>query len=173
VSHWQVAAELIYGQVKKIYKRRKLLRTTPLMRLGTQAALKDTLRGLALSGRLNTAFIERVNLTLRHGVAALARRTWAKAQPATQLLAHLEWWGAYSHFLRPHASLRIALVQPAAARGQAGGTTRPPAYRSSGSWENQSAMDGARGARLPIASGSRLRAAQARFGGSIMSWGGQ
>jgi len=75
VRQWQVAAELIYGQVKKNYRRRKLLRVTPVMRLGTQAALEDALQGLALSGRLNTAFIERVNLTVRHGVAALARRT--------------------------------------------------------------------------------------------------
>jgi len=75
VREWQVAPGLIYGHVKKNYRRRKLLRVTPVMRLGTQAALEDALQGLALSGRLNTAFIERVNLTVRHGVAALARCT--------------------------------------------------------------------------------------------------
>ena len=89
---WQVAAGLIYGQVKKSYRRRKLVRVTPLMRLGTEAALTAALQELGLSGRLNTAFIERVNLTVRHGVAALARRTWATSQQAPQLLAHLEWW---------------------------------------------------------------------------------
>jgi hypothetical protein len=36
---WQVAAGLIYGQVKKSYRRRKLVRVTPVMRLGTQADL--------------------------------------------------------------------------------------------------------------------------------------
>ena len=41
----------------------------------TEEALKAALQGLGFSGRLNTAFIERVNLTVRHGVAALARRT--------------------------------------------------------------------------------------------------
>jgi len=46
---------------------------------------------MGFSGRLNTAFIERVNLTIRHGIAALARRTWATAQQSPQLLAHLEW----------------------------------------------------------------------------------
>jgi IS1 family transposase len=97
VLRWQVAAELIYGQV---------------MRLGTEAALKAALQGMGLSGRLNTAFIERVNLTVRHGVAALARRTWATAKQAPHLLAHLEWWRAYYHFVRPHASLRVALMQP-------------------------------------------------------------
>ena len=36
---WQVAEGLIYGQVKKSYRRRKLVRVTPVMRLGTEAAL--------------------------------------------------------------------------------------------------------------------------------------
>ncbi len=76
---WQVAAGLIYGQVKKSYRRRKLVRVTHVMRLGTCPALKVAGLGLGLSGRLNTAFIERVNLTVR--------RTWATAKPAPQLLA--------------------------------------------------------------------------------------
>jgi IS1 family transposase len=112
VHQWQVAAGLIYGQVKKSYRRRRLIRVSQVMRLGTEAALKAALQGLGLSGKLNTAFIERVNLTVRHGVAALARRTWATSQQAPQLLAHLEWWRAYYHFVRPHESLRVALVQP-------------------------------------------------------------
>jgi hypothetical protein len=117
VRRWQVAANLIYGQVKKSYQRRKLVHVTYVMRLGTEAALKAALQGLGLSGRLNTAFIERVNLTVRHGVAALARRTWATSQQAPHLLAHLEWWRAYSHFVRPHAALRVPLVQPQARGG--------------------------------------------------------
>jgi hypothetical protein len=115
---WQVAAGLIYGQVKKSYRRRKLVRVTPVMRLGTQAALTVALQGMGFSGRLNTAFIERVNLRVRHGVAALARRTWATAKLAPHLLAHLQWWRAYYHFVRPHAALRIALMQPREREGK-------------------------------------------------------
>ena len=87
---WQGAAGLIYGQVKKSSQRRKLLRVSQVMRLGTEAALKVALRELVLSGRLNSACIERAPLTVRHGVAARARRTWATAKPAPHLLAHLE-----------------------------------------------------------------------------------
>src|SRR5437016_8012295 len=83
-----------------------------MMSLVTEDALTAAFQGLGFSGRLNTAFIERVNLTVRHGIAALARRTWATSQQAPQLLAHLEWWRAYYHFVRPHESLRVALVQP-------------------------------------------------------------
>jgi hypothetical protein len=89
-----VEPNLIYGQVKKCYRQRKLVRVTHVMRLGTEDALTVALQGLGLSGRLNTAIILRVNLTVRHGIAALARRTWASAQQSPYLLAHLEWWRA-------------------------------------------------------------------------------
>jgi IS1 family transposase len=125
VYQWQVAADLIFGQVKKCYRRRKLIRVTHVMRLGTQADLKVVLQGLGFSGRLNTAFIERVNLTVRHGVAALARRTWATSQQSPHLLAHLEWWRAYYHFVRPHHTLRVALVQSP----ERGGNLRAQRYR--------------------------------------------
>ncbi len=112
ILRWQVAEGLIYGQVKKSYQRRKLVRVTHVMRLGTDTALKIALQEMGFTGRLNTAFIERVNLTVRHGVAALSRRTWATAQQSPHLLSHLEWWRAYYHFVRPHQALRVALVQP-------------------------------------------------------------
>ena len=108
----QVEGDLTYGQVKKSYLRHKLMQVAHVMRLGTQADLKIALQKIGFSGRLNAAFIERVNLTVRHGVAALARRTWATAKPAPHLLAHLKWWRAYYHCVRPHVSLRVALVQP-------------------------------------------------------------
>ncbi len=112
VLRWQVAADLIYGQVKKSYRRHKLVRVTHVMRLGTEDALKAVLQGLGLSGQLNTAFSERVNLTVRHGVVALTRWTLATAQQSRHLVAHLEWWRAYYHFVRHHESLRVRLGEP-------------------------------------------------------------
>jgi IS1 family transposase len=112
IHDWQVLPGLIYGQVKKTYRRRRVVRVTRMMRCGTLENLRMTLQQLGLSGQLNTAFVERVNLTLRQGVAPLARRTWATAQGAPSLVAHLEWWRAYYHFVRPHGSLRVPLAQP-------------------------------------------------------------
>ena len=122
---WQVAAGLLYGQVKKTYRRRKVVRVRRVMRCGTAANLRAALTKLGLSGRLNTAFVERVNLTIRQGVAALARRTWATAQTAPSLLAQLDWWRGYYHFVRPHASLRVPLAQPV----ERGGRREPQRYR--------------------------------------------
>ncbi len=47
-------------QVKKTYRRRKLVRVTQVMRCGTRVELTAALKKLGLSGRINTAFIERV-----------------------------------------------------------------------------------------------------------------
>lgn len=125
MCQWQVAADLTYGQVKKRYQRRRLVGVTPVLRCGTPQQLRRARIRLGLSGRLNTAFIERVNLTIRQSVAALMRRTWSTAQEAPQLLLHLEWWRAYYHFVRLHAALRVPLAQPR----ERGGRRLPQRYR--------------------------------------------
>ncbi len=109
---WQVACDLLYGQVKKTYRHRKLCLVGRLMRLGELAQLTQRLKALGYSGTLNTAFVERINpslrsgqvLTLRHALAALSRRSWATVQLTDELHTHtctarrrkcLEWWRAY------------------------------------------------------------------------------
>ncbi len=57
----------------------------------------------------------------------------------------------------------------ASARWQAGGATLSATDGSSGIWENHPTMDGSRGALLPIVTGFRLRATQARCGSSGMA----
>jgi len=122
---WQVAPGLLYGQVTKIYRRRRLTQVVPRLRCGSWRAFRATLRRLGLSGRVTTAFVERANLTLRRGVAGLARRTWATAQSTPQLLAHVEWWRAYYNFARPHGGLGVPLAEPL----DRGGCQRPPRAR--------------------------------------------
>ena len=117
-TRWPVALDLLYGQVKKSYRRRRLARVERRMRLGDLSRLTDRLKSLGFSGTLNTAFVERINLTLRHALAALSRRCWATPQPTGELLAHLDWWRAYYHFCRPHLSLRRPLDEPQARRGK-------------------------------------------------------
>ncbi len=62
------------------------------MQWGVLADLKARLKALGLSGRLNTAFVERVNLSIRQCVSLLTRRTWGTAQTAGGLGLHLAWW---------------------------------------------------------------------------------
>ena len=65
------------------------------------------LREVGLRPLIQTAFVERVNLTFRQSVAALSRRTWSYAQSERHLLLHCEWFRLYYHLVRPHESLAL------------------------------------------------------------------
>jgi hypothetical protein len=87
---WLVAPGLLYAQVRKSYRRRKLARVERCMRLDSLDHWAARLKSLGLTGSINTSFVERINLTLRHALAALSRRSWATAQLSSELVAHLE-----------------------------------------------------------------------------------
>ena len=110
--HWQVRAALLYGQVVKHYRRRRLARVERRALLGSLDQLTAALRNSGGSGAIQTAFVERLNLTVRQAVTALTRRTWGIAQSPAELMFHLEWWRAYYHFTRPHTSLCQPLAEP-------------------------------------------------------------
>jgi len=102
---WVVASGLVYAQVIKVTRGRRLLAAFPRAVSGTLAQARHPLQAAGFSGKIQTAFIERLNLTLRHGIAALARRTWATYRSPERLELHLQLYRAYYHFVRPHASL--------------------------------------------------------------------
>jgi IS1 family transposase len=103
---WQVSPALLYGQVHKRYRQRRLVRIKYHLCCGSRSAFRAAMRLRGWSGKLQTAFVERVNLTARQSIAALTRRTWATAQTVAGLSRQVEWWRAYYHFTRPHRSLR-------------------------------------------------------------------
>jgi IS1 family transposase len=86
--------------------------------LGEGEKLTTGLKALGLSGKINTAFIERLNLAIRQGVSFLVRRTWGAAQFTPELELHMEWWRAYYHFSRYHESLRIQFSEPVPRKGK-------------------------------------------------------
>jgi hypothetical protein len=69
---WMPLPQLLYAQVVKSYRRRRVVRVRHRVVFGTLAGVN---RVLATTGwQINTAFIERVNLTIRQHVAAVGRR---------------------------------------------------------------------------------------------------
>ena len=80
------------------------------------------------SVKLNTSFIERLNLTIRQGSAYLCRRTICFARCKERLAAHLELLRCFYNFVRPHRALRFGreVRTPAV---QAGLTTRRITFR--------------------------------------------
>jgi IS1 family transposase/transposase-like protein len=103
---WQVDPRLLYGQLHKYYRQRRLVRVRRRTVCGRGGRLRRVLQALGWRGVVQTAFVERLNLTVRQSVAGLTRRTWATAQTATGLHAQLAWWRGYYHFIRPHLSLQ-------------------------------------------------------------------
>ena len=109
---WQVDPRLLYGQLHKIKVGYKLKDMYTQMLSGTRDEFRETLQGMALTGKIMTAYVERVNLTLREHIPALSRRTWSLPQNEQSLEAQLEWGRAYYHFCRYHESLRLPTAKP-------------------------------------------------------------
>ena len=77
--------------MKKLRTRCQVNRVITAGLCGQRSVIQATLQTLGYSGTINTAYIERFNLTLRQMVASLTRKTWALAQSRTALHTHLMW----------------------------------------------------------------------------------
>ncbi|NLF76962.1 MAG: transposase [Chloroflexi bacterium] len=107
-EHWFPADELHHGQLVKRKTGRKLKYALERMTWGSRRALGRILEAQGFSRTIQTAYIERVNLTFRQCIAGLARQTWS-LMSRRQLLYHTEWFRFYYHVARPHSSLRRAV----------------------------------------------------------------
>jgi hypothetical protein len=70
---WMPLPELLYAQVIKTIRRRRLVEVKHRVVFGTKVAVDRVLA--ACGWQINTAFVERINLSLRQHVAAIGRRT--------------------------------------------------------------------------------------------------
>lgn len=112
---WMPLPGLLYAQVIKTVRRRRLVRVSHRVVFGTLEAINQV---LAPQGwQINTAFVERINLSLRQHVAAIGRRTSMLCKGEDGLRQQLMLSQAYYNFCLPHASLRQALVQPVPTNG--------------------------------------------------------
>jgi IS1 family transposase len=116
---WVPLPELLYAQVVKSYRRRRLVGVTHRVVFGTQRAIEQVLA--ACGWTINTAFVERLNLDLRQRVAAIGRRVNTLCQREAGLQPPLVLFQVYHNFVLPHASLRQALAEalPTNGRGSA------------------------------------------------------
>src|SRR5215475_5797311 len=69
---WMPLPQLLYAQVVKSYRRRRMVGVTHRVVFGTQLAIEQVLE--ACGWTINTAFVERLNLDIRQRVAAIGRR---------------------------------------------------------------------------------------------------
>jgi IS1 family transposase len=112
---WMPLPQLLYAQVVKQYRRRRLVGVHHRVVFGTLAGVK---RVLAATGwQINTAFIERVNLSIRQHVAAVGRRVATLCKGETGVRQQLALYQVYYNFCLPHTSLRLPLPQPQPTNG--------------------------------------------------------
>jgi IS1 family transposase len=107
---WIPLPELLYAQVVKSYRRRRLVGVTHRVVFGTRLAIDQILAPCGWT--INTAFVERLNLDIRQRVAAIGRRVNTLCQGEAGLRDQLVLFQVYHNFVLPHASLRQALDEP-------------------------------------------------------------
>jgi len=107
---WMPVPQLLYAQVVKTVRRRRLVRVQHRVVFGTLEAIQQVLA--ACGWQINTAFMERVNLTIRQHVAAVGRRVTTLCKGEDGLRQQLALYHVYDNFCLPHASLRVPLLQP-------------------------------------------------------------
>jgi hypothetical protein len=113
---WLPLPRLLYAQVVKSYRRRRLVGVKHRVVFGTRLAIEQVLA--ACGWTMNTAFIERLNLDIRQRVAAIGRRVNTLCQGEAGLRDQLALFQVYHNFVLPHASLRQRLLVPEATHGE-------------------------------------------------------
>jgi IS1 family transposase len=112
---WMPLPQLLYAQVVKTVRRRRLVRVQHRVVFGTLETVNAVLAPLGC--QINTAFIERLNLTIRHHVAAVGRRVTTLCKGEEGLQQQLVLYQTYYNFCLPHASLRQSLPEPIPTNG--------------------------------------------------------
>jgi IS1 family transposase len=112
---WLPLPQLLYAQVVKTVRRRRLVNVKHRVVFGTLAAVQQVLA--ACGWQINTAFVERVNLTIRQHVAALGRRVSTLCKGEEGVRQQLALYHVYYNFCLPHASLRQPVPQPVPTNG--------------------------------------------------------
>ena len=121
---WRPLPQLLYGQVIKTVRRRRLVRVSHRVVFGTLEAINQV---LAKRGwQMNTAFVERINLDIRQHVAAVGRRVNTLCKQEAGVRQQLVLYQVYHNFVLPHASLRQPLPQPLSTNGTGSAKTWRP-----------------------------------------------
>jgi IS1 family transposase len=97
----------LYGQVIKTRRNDRIVKVERRIVIGGTWGLQQALRDSEDSSKLNTSFVERLNLTIRQGSAYLGRRTTCHARWKERLEDHLELLRCHYNFVRPHRALKF------------------------------------------------------------------
>jgi IS1 family transposase len=114
---WQPLPALQYAQVVKHRVKGRVVAVSHRVVYGSLETIEATLKLSGVGSVINTAFIERLNLSIRQGVAALRRKVSSLAKTEDGLRNQLSLWQAYYNFCLPHSALRLPLPEPLPTKG--------------------------------------------------------
>jgi hypothetical protein len=105
-----------YARVNKEYRNGKVSSVMTGVVFGSVNEVFNRLKALEMK-KINTSFVERMNLTLRHMVSRLRRKGVTFSKKRQYLKWYLNLAVAYYHFVRPHRGLRRRLPEPIPTKG--------------------------------------------------------
>ena len=112
---WMPLPELLHAQVIKTTRRRHLVCVRQRVVFGTLEAVQQVLA--ACGWQINTAFVERLNFTIRQHGAAIGRRVSTLCKGEEGLDQQLALYHGYYNLCLPHGSLCQPLPQPVPTNG--------------------------------------------------------
>jgi IS1 family transposase len=113
----QPPANLLYAQVVKHRRKGRVVKVTEKVVFGTQEALEAYLEQSAVSRRINTAFVERQNNTMRQHNRRFTRKTLGFSKDDYWLERQVHLCVGYYHFCLPHGGLREEIFPPIPTKG--------------------------------------------------------
>ena len=108
--------DLQYATANKEYQKGTVISVTTEVVFGNAREVLSRLKALGMK-KINTSFVERMNLTFRHMVSRLRRKGLTFSKKRQYLKWHLNLAVAYYHFVRPHRGLRQRLPEPVPTKG--------------------------------------------------------
>ena len=110
-SHRVASPDLRYAQVHKEREGGRVIKVTRSIIFGkrrmVEAQAASLKRADGREGQINTAYIERDNLTLRQELRRLTRKTLGFSKNRRELQHALDFIDAHDNFVKPHGALRL------------------------------------------------------------------
>lgn len=97
----------------KICKKRKNGRIIEVIQRIVYGNPEEVMRllGVDYGGKINTAYIERINLTIRNSLARFVRKSMNCSKILRRHTHSLDFFQAWYNFVKPHKSLRLEVNQ--------------------------------------------------------------
>jgi len=96
--------DLVYGQIVKERESGRIVKITYRIKCGAE-------RFKQLGLKISTTLLERLNLTIRHALSPLTRKTLGFSKKRENLIKQTTFFQAFYNVTRPHISLREKIIE--------------------------------------------------------------